>query len=238
MENYKVVIPAAGQGKRMKAGQNKQFLLLDQTPLLIHTLRVFEGDVLCESIILVVNEGELEEMRTLLLTYGIKKVEQIVLGGQERQHSVYEGLKALDGNPIVLIHDGARPFIQQSEIHKLVETVVKSGSATIGTPAKDTMKLVVNGKAVKTVERSSLWAVQTPQAFRLADILYAHKKAELDSFMGTDDASLLEFIGEKVTIVEGNYENIKLTTPEDIIFGEAIIKRRKGERNGSDRTRV
>ncbi|MBU9720250.1 MULTISPECIES: 2-C-methyl-D-erythritol 4-phosphate cytidylyltransferase [Bacillaceae] len=229
MEKYKVVIPAAGQGKRMKAGKNKQFLLLDQVPLLIHTILVFEEDILCDGIILVINKDEFDDVKQLLLEFGIKKVEKLVVGGKERQQSVYEGLKSIEGDPIVLVHDGARPFIQIDKIHKLVSAFIKNGSATIGTPVKDTIKEVVDGKATKTVDRSRLWAIQTPQAFRHSQIYRAHQTAESNNYFGTDDASIMEYIGESVYIVEGDYENIKITTPEDLLFGEAIIGKRKGE---------
>ncbi|MFA9556449.1 2-C-methyl-D-erythritol 4-phosphate cytidylyltransferase [Evansella sp. AB-rgal1] len=227
MENYYVVIPAAGQGKRMKAGINKQFLLMDKTPLLIHTLRVFEEDLLCISIILVVNKDEKEIVQALVAKYNISKVDHVVEGGAERQQSVFEGLKVLKGNPIVLVHDGARPFINQSSIHTLVTSVLTKGSSIIATPVKDTIKQVINGVVAETVDRSSLWAVQTPQAFRLETLLYAHRQAELTSYLGTDDASLLEYVGEMVHVVEGDYENIKITTPEDMLFGEAILQKRR-----------
>ncbi|MDG5788142.1 2-C-methyl-D-erythritol 4-phosphate cytidylyltransferase [Evansella sp. AB-P1] len=229
MEKYTVVIPAAGQGKRMKAGKNKQFLLIDQIPLLIHTLRVFEEDILCHSIILVVNKQELKEVEKLIETYKINKVDKLVIGGKERQESVYEGLKVIEGNPIVLIHDGARPFVQHSVIHNLIHKVVEKGAAIVATPVKDTIKQAVDGIVEKTVHRNNLWSIQTPQGFRYNKIVKGHQEAEKQDFFGTDDASLMEFIGEKVYIVEGDYENIKITTPEDILYGEAIIEKRKGE---------
>ncbi|ADU28382.1 2-C-methyl-D-erythritol 4-phosphate cytidylyltransferase [Evansella cellulosilytica] len=227
MKNYQVVIPAAGQGKRMNAGKNKQFLLINQIPLLIHTLRVFEEDLLCDKIILVVNKEEIEQMKRLTSQYAIKKVEKIVVGGSERQESVYEGLKAVQGNPIVLVHDGARPFIKQPIIDALVDSVMKRGASIVATPVKDTVKQVSKEYIHHTVDRTSLWAAQTPQAFRHEQILRAHEHAVKVGYTGTDDASLLEHNGEKVYIVPGDYENIKITTPEDLIFGEAIIKSRK-----------
>ena len=227
MGKYRVVIPAAGQGKRMKAGVNKQFLYIANIPLLIHTLRVFEEDILCEAIILVVNKEEVEEVKSLLQTYNIKKVEHLVSGGKERQQSVYEGLKQIEGNPIVLVHDGARPFIRQPIIHELVHIAESKGSVITATPVKDTIKKVQGQEVIQTIDRASLWAVQTPQAFRLEKILLAHQKADEDGFEGTDDASLIEFTGGTVFIVEGDYENIKITSPEDLIFGDAIIAKRK-----------
>ncbi|WP_088036598.1 2-C-methyl-D-erythritol 4-phosphate cytidylyltransferase [Evansella clarkii] len=228
MEKYNVVIPAAGQGKRMRAGKNKQFINIGGIPLLIHTLHVFEEDSLCEGIILAVNKNETEEIKNLLDSYNIKKVIKVVEGGKERQQSVFQGLKAIEGNPVVLIHDGARPFVQKHVVHKLVNTVTGKGACVTAVPVKDTIKQAAEGKIHKTIDRSSLWAVQTPQAFRHEEILKAHKQAAEDGFEGTDDASLIEYTGGNVYIIEGDYENIKITTPEDIMFGEAIISKRKG----------
>ncbi|PYZ91831.1 2-C-methyl-D-erythritol 4-phosphate cytidylyltransferase [Salipaludibacillus keqinensis] len=229
MLKYHVVIPAAGQGKRMNAGKNKQFLLIDQVPLLIHTLRVFEEDLLCSGIVLAVNEMEIEEIETLVKEYRITKVKNIVKGGKERQQSVNEGLKAIHGNPVVLIHDGARPFIRREIIRELVQTTDANGAAVAGVPVKDTIKQVQGQEIVATVDRSSLWSIQTPQAFHLEEISYAHQMAEKQGFLGTDDASLMEKLNRPVAIVQGDYENIKITTPEDLLFAEAIIKKRKGE---------
>ncbi|QKS73123.1 2-C-methyl-D-erythritol 4-phosphate cytidylyltransferase [Paenalkalicoccus suaedae] len=230
MQAYTVVLPAAGQGKRMGAGHNKQFLLIDGVPLLIHTLRVFEGDSLCTSIILAVNEKETEEIQSLLKEYSIKKVTAVVIGGRERQQSVFEGLKAADDG-IVLIHDAARPFITATIIHELVEETKRSGAAIVAVPLKDTIKLVSEDTIEKTEDRTKLWAAQTPQAFWLSDIMAAHQVAEDKGYEGTDDASILEYSGGKVKIVKGNYENFKVTTPEDLIFAEAMVaSRRRGER--------
>lgn len=229
MEKYKVVIPAAGQGRRMNLGKNKQFLLLNKIPLLIHTLRVFEEDSLCKSVILVVNKDEIHIIEKLLREYKITKVDHIVAGGKERQQSVFEGLKVIEDNPIVLIHDGARPFIKIATIHQLVLAVLEKGAAVVGTPVKDTIKEVNGSKICKTVPRDRLCAVQTPQAFRHSEILEAHKLAERAGFEATDDASIMENAGKDVFIIEGDYENIKITTPEDIIFAEAILNKRRGE---------
>ncbi|WP_078578545.1 2-C-methyl-D-erythritol 4-phosphate cytidylyltransferase [Salipaludibacillus agaradhaerens] len=231
MQNYYVVIPAAGQGKRMNAGKNKQFLLIDKIPLLIHTLRVFEEDLLCKGIVIVVNKDEEESIRSLIKEYKIKNVIHIVVGGEERQQSVYCGLQKIDGNPIVLIHDGARPFIQLEDVHHVVKTTDAKGAAVIAVPVKDTVKLVDDNEIVQTVDRSALWSAQTPQGFHLEEIKNAHKKAAHEGFVGTDDASLMEYLNRPVAIVEGNYENLKITTPEDLLFAEAIIKKRKEATN-------
>ncbi|WP_027410212.1 2-C-methyl-D-erythritol 4-phosphate cytidylyltransferase [Anoxybacteroides tepidamans] len=225
---YQVVIPAAGQGKRMKAGVNKLLIELCHQPVIIHTLKVFEQDDWCEGIIMAVNEAERERFYALLEEFRIRKVKAIVTGGAERQHSVYNGLKAVKSD-LVLVHDGARPFITLEKIHELVKEAGEHGSAIPAVPMKDTVKKVFQGFVDETVERSSLWAVQTPQAFRVSLILEAHEQARAEGYIGTDDASLIERMGKKVKIIEGDYRNIKLTTPDDLLFAEAILSV-KGER--------
>ncbi|KFZ43483.1 2-C-methyl-D-erythritol 4-phosphate cytidylyltransferase [Anoxybacillus flavithermus] len=224
--NYHVVIPAAGQGKRMNAGINKQFIELGGVPVIIHTLRVFERDDFCQGIVLVINNQEREQFVHMLHRFEIKKVKSLVLGGEERQQSVYNGLKAVNDGHIVLIHDGARPFVTINKIHELVRVTKDTGAAVLAVPAKDTMKQVIDGHIEKTVDRSSLWAVQTPQAFSMPLILDAHERAKKEQFIGTDDASLVERIGHRVVVVEGEYTNIKLTTKEDLLFAEAILRAR------------
>jgi 2-C-methyl-D-erythritol 4-phosphate cytidylyltransferase len=219
---YEVVIPAAGQGKRMKAGMNKLLIELRNQPVIIHTLQTFEQDDWCEGIIVAVNEAEQEQFHELFKKFGIKKVKAVVIGGAERQHSVYNGLKAVKGN-LVLVHDGARPFIGMETIHELVKEAKEHGAAVPAVPMKDTVKKGLQGFVEETVERSSLWAVQTPQAFRVSLILEAHEQAKAEGYMATDDASLVEWIGGRVKMVEGDYRNIKLTTPEDLLFAEAIL---------------
>ncbi|MFE8703804.1 2-C-methyl-D-erythritol 4-phosphate cytidylyltransferase [Cytobacillus sp. FJAT-54145] len=224
---YKVIIPAAGQGKRMGAGKNKLLLELNNVPILIHTLFVFENDETCDGVILAISSEDEKSFKTLLQTYQIKKVQALVPGGKERQHSVYNGLKEIGSEGIVLVHDGARPFVDKKQIHQLVEVSSKEGAAVLAVPVKDTIKRVNHSEVVETVERSSLWAIQTPQAFRVSLLVKAHKKADEDNYLGTDDASLVERINEPVKIVEGNYDNIKITTPEDLYFAEAIIRKRQ-----------
>jgi 2-C-methyl-D-erythritol 4-phosphate cytidylyltransferase len=224
---YQVIIPAAGQGKRMGAGKNKLLLTLKATPILIHTLKVFEGDPECTGIILAIHPDDEQEFKSLLNEYGIHKVSSLVTGGKERQDSVYNGLMAvssLDG--IVLVHDAARPFIKIETIHKLVDAASKDGGAIVAVPVKDTIKKAANNQVSETVERSSLWSVQTPQAFRVSVLLEAHNKAAREQFIGTDESSLVERIPHPVSIIEGDYDNIKLTTPEDLYFAEAILRKR------------
>jgi 2-C-methyl-D-erythritol 4-phosphate cytidylyltransferase len=220
---YQVVILAAGQGKRMNAGKNKQFIELEQVPIIIHTLKVFQKHTMCSGIILVINDQEKEDFQKLLEKYDVTKIKAIVSGGSERQYSVHNGLHAVDKGELVLVHDGARPFISHKRIEDLVEKAYETGAATLAVPVKDTIKRVENGKVIETVERSTLWSVQTPQAFQLELILAAHQHANQENYLGTDDASLIERIGKPVSIILGDYTNIKLTTPDDLLLAKAIL---------------
>ena len=225
--NYQVVIPAAGRGTRMKADKNKLLLLLRGRPVIIHTLEVFEKDPNCSGIILVVQPEEASMFSNLISEYDVSKVKKLVHGGAERQESVYNGLKEANPDEIVLVHDGARPFITTPIISRLVEKAAEEGAAIAAVPVKDTIKRVDGGTVAETFERSSLWSVQTPQAFRMQLIMQAHEKAQADRYIGTDEASLAERANIRVQIVEGDYDNIKLTTPEDLVFAEAIIQKRQ-----------
>ncbi|MGD6777925.1 2-C-methyl-D-erythritol 4-phosphate cytidylyltransferase [Sutcliffiella horikoshii] len=224
--NYQVIVLAAGQGKRMKAGKNKQFIELEGKPVIIHTLSVFEADPWCSEIKLVINEKEKDIFKELLHQYPVQKIKEMVIGGEERQDSVYNGLTSLQLAEIVLVHDGARPFISQEVIHNLVEKASKEGAAIVGVPVKDTIKRVSKAGVVEqTVERSSLWSIQTPQAFRYPILKEAHDKAKTENYLGTDEASLVERIHVPVHIVQGEYENFKLTTPEDLILAKAFLQK-------------
>lgn len=223
---YQVIIPAAGQGKRMGVGKNKLLIELNGIPILIHTLQIFQSDEECDGIILAIHPHDKVEFTFLLKKYKITKVKNIVSGGTERQHSIFNALKTVTSDGIILVHDAARPFVRKEHIHRLTVAAEKTGAAIIGVPAKDTMKKVKDWQIVETVERSSLWAVQTPQAFRMSVLLEAYELAESQKFLGTDDASLVERLSIPIEMVEGDYDNIKLTTTEDLHFAEAIMKKR------------
>ncbi|MGM9923045.1 MAG: 2-C-methyl-D-erythritol 4-phosphate cytidylyltransferase [Bacillus sp. (in: firmicutes)] len=231
---YDVIILAAGQGKRMKAGRNKVFLELAGIPLIVRTMKVFDEDSYCKQIILPINPQERPLFEELIEQYRFQKKIQLVAGGKERQNSVYNGLKHIsqvDTN-VVLVHDGARPFVKQDLIRQLVECAGEYGSAIPGVPVKDTIKRVKDGQVLDTLERSSLWAVHTPQAFRVSTLKAAHQHAEMKGFLGTDDASLVEEIGERVYMVEGDYTNIKITTPEDLYIAEMILSKLRSSGKG------
>nr|WP_082235793.1 bifunctional 2-C-methyl-D-erythritol 4-phosphate cytidylyltransferase/2-C-methyl-D-erythritol 2,4-cyclodiphosphate synthase [Halobacillus massiliensis] len=233
MINYSAIVLAAGQGKRMLAGKNKQFLMINDQPLIIHTLIAFSQDPWCEKIILVTNEREYAQMQQVLNDYPIKKPIQLVNGGEERQDSVYAGLEALNEereDSLVFIHDGARPFIKRSNLHKLAEVVKEDGAGLLAVPVTDTIKQ--KDDKLTTLDRKKLWAAQTPQAFRLSVIKDAHKQARKEDFYGTDDASLVERLDKPVAIVEGSYDNIKLTTPEDLSKARSFLTDQNKEKDG------
>nr|WP_173917979.1 bifunctional 2-C-methyl-D-erythritol 4-phosphate cytidylyltransferase/2-C-methyl-D-erythritol 2,4-cyclodiphosphate synthase [Halobacillus sp. Marseille-Q1614] len=240
MINYSAIVLAAGQGKRMLAGQNKQFLMINDQPLIIHTLIIFSQDPWCEKIILVTNEKEHAQMQEVLNEYPIEKQIQLVNGGKERQDSVYAGLMALaeeSDDSLVFIHDGARPFVKRDNLHKLAEVVSKEGAGLLAVPVTDTIKQ--KGEQLVTLDRKTLWAAQTPQGFRRTLITNAHHQAQEENFYGTDDASLVERLGEPVAVVEGSYDNIKLTTPEDLSKARSFLTDQyKGKDGGSDMFRI
>lgn len=225
---YTVMIPAAGSGTRMGANMNKLFLQLDRRPILAHTLDVFERDDRCESIILAVKREERVLIQAVAKKYNITKARTFVDGGKERQQSVHACLEAYpkeDG--IVLVHDAARPFVTHETIGALVDRAAQSGGAVAAVRAKDTMKVVKDGIIEETVDRSTLWSIQTPQAFRYTLLKQASDQANEAQFEATDEAMLVERIGVPVAVVESTYDNVKMTTTEDLVFGEAILKSRK-----------
>ena len=227
--NYTVVLPAAGSGKRMKADKNKLLLELFGKPIFLYTLEVFQRDPNCDGIWLAVKEQERELIESYVKRYDMTKVQGYATGGMERQDSVRACLEAIPPCGVVLVHDAARPFIDREVIARLVEAAQESGAAIAGVPVKDTIKKVDNGIISETVDRNQLWMIQTPQAFRYPLILKAAQAARNDGFMGTDEAMLVERLNYPVAIVESTYENIKMTTPDDLIYGKAILESRLQE---------
>lgn len=232
MGKVTAIIPAAGQGKRMGSRINKQYLCLSGLPILLHTLRVFEEVAAIDEIMVVAAPGEEDFCRDNIITkYGLKKVSKVITGGQERQQSVYNALQAVSSDvELVLIHDGARPLVDEGIIHRVLDGVRRFGAVTCGVPVKDTIKMVdEKGFVTSTLERSCLWSIQTPQGFRLGLLQEAHNQALEVGFVGTDDAMLVEKIGEAVIVVPGSYDNIKVTTPEDLVAAEGITARRRAD---------
>lgn len=226
---YTVVLPAAGSGKRMKADRNKLLLELSGKPIFIYTLEVFDRDPDCEGMWLAVKEDERELIEKYVEQYEIKKVKGYAAGGAERQDSVRAGLEMAGQSEVVLVHDAARPFISPAVIRELVERANESGAAIAGVPVKDTIKKVREGVITETVDRAELWMIQTPQAFRYKLLMEAAQRAQADGFLGTDEAMLVERTGHPVQIVESTYENVKMTTPDDLIYGKAILESRLQE---------
>jgi 2-C-methyl-D-erythritol 4-phosphate cytidylyltransferase len=229
---YIVVLPAAGSGKRMKAGHNKLFLTLRGKPILIHTLDVFEQDSECIGIWLAVKPEERVIIQEMLEHYNVTKVKGMPSGGVERQHSVYACVKEASSDAeLILVHDAARPFIEPSVIKKLTQKAFETGAAIAGVKAKDTMKRVHNHIIEETVDREQLWIIQTPQAFRAGILTKAQHQADQDGFLGTDESMLVERLNIDVHVVESTYDNVKMTTQEDLLIGEAILQKRQQEEN-------
>ena len=215
-------------GKRMGAGQNKQYLMLDGKPILAHTLKVFEEAPFIEAIYLITPEQEIPFCQSeVVQRYGFTKVRAVVAGGAERQHSVLNGLTAMEGigaDDLVLIHDGVRPFVPVEVLRRAAHAADEFGGAVVAVPVKDTVKIARNGIICETPPRQELWLAQTPQAFRYGLIRSAHDAAAAEGFLGTDDASLLERQGWPLHIVVGDYRNIKITTPEDMLLAQAFLQ--------------
>lgn len=227
------VVLAAGKGKRMKSDTLKQYLLLKGRPLLYYCLKTFQ-DSFVDEIVLVTGSEEIEYCRKEIVEkYGFFKVTAIVPGGKERYHSVAAGLMAVDSADYVFIHDGARPFVTLEILDKLFEDVCEFGSAICAVRVKDTIKIADDqGFAITTPNRHSLWQMQTPQTFDFAIIRDAYEKLIASEVRilsqgidVTDDAMVLEtFTNRKIRLTEGDYHNIKMTTPEDLEIGEVFLK--------------
>jgi 2-C-methyl-D-erythritol 4-phosphate cytidylyltransferase/2-C-methyl-D-erythritol 2,4-cyclodiphosphate synthase len=231
------IIPAGGAGKRLKAHVAKQYLFLDHMPVLVHTLKVFQKSKVIDNIILALPPDDLVSVRQELIDkYGLTKVTTIVAGGKKRQDSVNNGLAAINGKcDVVVIHDAVRPFVTQELIIQVVAAAKTTGAASAGVKAKDTIKETKKDNMVAaTIPRQNLWLTQTPQAFKFEFLKKAYKTAYDEKFYGTDDASLVERIGKKVKMIEGSYENIKITTREDILIADALMKKgsKINSRNG------
>lgn len=225
------IVLAAGQGKRMGTSVQKQFLELKGYPVLYYALDCFERYGLVDEVILVTEAQEISNCRNnIIKKYHFNKVKNIVAGGRERCDSVYEGLKACEDTDYVYIHDGARPFVDAPLLDRIWQALQEYDACTAGVPAKDTIKIADgDGCIAQTPPRELLWNIQTPQAFSYDLIWKAHCAIQGKSKKGiTDDAMIVEQqTGCRVKLVEGSYENIKITTPEDLDLAKAILDRRK-----------
>ena len=226
-QKYAAIVLAAGSGKRMNSQVHKQYLIIQDRPVLYYSLKAFE-DSAVDEIVLVVGKGEEEFCRKEIVDkYGISKVKAIVEGGKERYHSVFEGLKQTSDADYVLIHDGARPFVTEDIICRSIDTVKKEKACVVGMPVKDTIKIATEDTyASVTPDRRLVWMIQTPQAFSYPEILQAYEKIIADGDDSvTDDAMVLEHAAHMpVKLIEGSYHNIKITTPEDMKIAEMFLK--------------
>ena len=226
-DKYSAVVLAAGSGKRMGLDVKKQYMEMFGKPLLFYTLEAFEKSDVDEIIVVTAAEDVSYVKEEIIEHFGFQKVSSITIGGKERYHSVYEGLKKCSGD-YVLIHDGARAFVTEEIISRAMEGAKKYKAAVVGMPSKDTVKISDDdGFVLETPDRSNVWVIQTPQAFELQLV----KKAYEDILKGdttgvTDDAMVVEkMTDQKVKFIEGSYDNIKVTTKEDIFIGENILKK-------------
>ncbi len=218
------VIVGGGKGTRMGAGKNKIFLKLMGKEIIARTAEIFENSPNISQIIIVTGSEDIEECRKIIKKYGLKKVTDITEGADTRGGSVYNGLKLVREETAV-IHDAARALISEDIISKTIEAAVRYGAAAPAVMCKDTLKKAdENGFIAETIDRGSVFQIQTPQVFALADILNAYEKT--GDFNATDDCGIAEKVGIPIKLTEGSYENIKLTTPEDMITAENILKKR------------
>jgi len=234
------LLPSAGQGKRLRpdaqpegvgGGIKKPFLSLGGRPILAETIERFHSISYITEIIPIIQESDMEFcLEGIVERYGFNKIKRIAPGGHERQDSVYNGLKLVDPKTtLVLIHDGVRPFIRSDLIEEAITTALEGDGVVLGLPVKETIKEVADDRSVKrTYKRDCLWSIQTPQVFHYRIILEAYERAYRDNFYSTDDASLVERIGGKIKVIMGSYDNIKITTHEDLQLGEIILRRQKG----------
>ena len=226
-QKYAAIVLAAGSGKRMNSKVHKQYLIIQDRPVLYYSLKAFE-DSAVDEIVLVVGKGEEEFCRKEIVDkYGISKVKAIVEGGKERYHSVFEGLKQTSDADYVLIHDGARPFVNQDIIRRCMQEVQKYQACVVGMPVKDTIKIAdEEGYAKQTPDRKNVWMIQTPQTFSYALIYEAYEEMlKTEDTAITDDAMVLERIkGKKSKLIEGSYRNIKITTPEDLLISNVYLQ--------------
>ncbi len=221
------IIAAAGMSNRMGSKINKQFIAIGGKPIIAHTIEKFEESRYIDEIIIVAKEEEIEYCRKeIIKKYKFNKVSNVIRGGKERQDSVYNGILALnEKSKIVLTHDGARPFVKIQNIEDGIKGALDYGACVIGVPVKDTIKIVEEGNTINnTPKRSMLWAAQTPQCFLKDILIKGYEKAIELGYLGTDDSSLVEKIGYSVKMIMGSYENIKITTPEDIALAESLLR--------------
>ena len=202
--------------------------MLRDKPILVHTLQRFEHCPDVDEIAVAVPEQSIAEMESMISHHRLHKVSMVTVGGEKRQDSVYNALRRLTikASDIVLVHDGVRPFVESKRISHLIRVCMEHGAAVLAVQPKDTIRRSRGGEFFdQTLDRNALWLVQTPQAFRASILLKAFKEARRARFYGNDEASLVERVGVRARIVEGSYDNIKITTQEDVELGQLILER-------------
>jgi 2-C-methyl-D-erythritol 4-phosphate cytidylyltransferase len=222
------IVPAAGSGTRIGGEVKKQFLPLKGKPILAYTLQQFEHCPDIDEVALAVPDSAVVDIENIIHRYHLHKVNKVIVGGVKRQDSVRNVLKrlVLKDSDIVLVHDGVRPFIETKRISHLIKVAKEHSAAVLAVQPKDTIRRSTGGGFFdQTLDRTALWLIQTPQAFRAKLLLRAFEKAQKDRFYSTDEAALVERLGIKARIVEGSYDNIKITTPEDLELGMLILER-------------
>jgi 2-C-methyl-D-erythritol 4-phosphate cytidylyltransferase len=220
------IIVAAGMGIRMKGATRKQYLNLAGQPVLSYSLVTFDACVLIEEISLVVPEEDIKDCQNKIISIlDLKKRVHLIPGGNHRQVSVYNGLQALDKKTdTVVIHDGVRPFVRSEDLTACILGAEDVGACILGTPSSDTPKRVDKSQIIEeTLDRESIWLAQTPQAFQYDLIMKAHERARRDGVIGTDDASLVERLGQNVKIINSSKFNIKITLKEDLAVAKALF---------------
>ncbi len=223
------VIAAGGAGTRMGTPEGKMFVEIGGKPVLLHTIKAFDSIEIIGDIIVCLPAKDITKVGEMISRENIKKPVQLVEGGPTRQASVHNGLLSLSPETeMVVIHDGARPFVTKEIVINSISEAKACGAVIVGVPVKDTIKTVTDDKLISnTLQRDRLWSVQTPQTFKKALITEAHEEAKNLRINATDDAALVERLGARVKMIMGSYENIKITTPEDVVLGEAILRSRQ-----------
>ena len=220
-----VIIPAAGSGKRMNSSVAKQYLKIDGKTILYHTINAFQNASIINEIIVVSPENDINTLKKTLTDFS--KLRSITVGGKERQDSVLNGLSSVSKQAdIILVHDGVRPFINESEIIAICKELENEDAAVLAVPVKNTIKVVKDNIVDHTPKRSDLWAIQTPQGMKANIFRSCYTSLKNEDFLGTDESMIAEYYGYKVKVVKGDYKNIKITTPEDLEIAEVFYKGR------------